>query len=223
MNRPSGVHVHLTAEELLELRVAVERDAPEFADRLDGSVEIEQVKLPWFPRHRILDVQSPVPFPARRVYVAVGTSRIRVLSRHIEHLHEVAAEDPPTGLDDEATAKLYAVECSGVAAAYGVGEFVIESFDEVPFYGQLKDDEQRVVDDLRARFADRIRPETRHHTARGWEFQSWLVAMSSLIERTLIVPLDGKLLRHDTMHAMYLPIPYGNHWGIRNGRLVPIG
>jgi hypothetical protein len=221
MTQPA--QIQLTAEELSRLKVAVDRDAPEFSDRLNRFLEVELIELPWFLQHRILDVQSPLPFPARRVYVAANARVIRVLSRHLEHLHEVAAEDPPTGLEDESNAKLYAVECNGLAMAYGVGEIAISSFDEIPFHQELDDKEQRTVDDLRARFADRIRPEDRSRTAQGWEFHSWVVAVSSLIERTLIVPPDGKLIRRDTKHAMYLPIPYGNHWGIRDGRLVPIG
>lgn len=222
MSESARTRVQLTVNELARLRAEVERDAPRFADRLNRFAEIEQVDLPWFRRYRILDVQSNVPFPAQRIYVAMG-SRTFVLSGHADHLREVAAEDPPTGLEDEMQAKNYAVECNGLAEAYPVGELVIESFDEIPFYKELGDSEQRVIDELRSRFATRIRPEDRTHTDRGWVFHSWLIAMSGLIERTLIVPPDGKLLRNDTMHATHMPVPFGNHWGMRNGRLVPIG
>jgi hypothetical protein len=223
MTPPASPHVQLTPEQHAAMRVAIDRDAPWFADRLNRFTEIERVELPWFARHQILDVQSPVPFPARRVYVAVGAGGVRVLSQHLENLHAIAADDPPSGLDDAGNAALYASECNGLAAAYGVGELRIETFGEIPFYAPRKDAEQRVVDDLRARFEERIGPETRTRTAGGWQFQSWLIAVSSLIERTILVPPDGKLVRTDTMHASYLPIPYGNHWGLRDGRLVPIG
>src|SRR5262245_37325732 len=127
MTQPA--QVQLTAEELSKLKVAVDRDAPEFSHRLNSVLEVEQAELPWVRQHRILDVQSPWPIPARRVYVAAGAHGIHVLSRHLEHLHEVAAEDPPTGLEEEANATLYAVECNGLTEAYGAGEMGIESFN----------------------------------------------------------------------------------------------
>jgi hypothetical protein len=223
MIEPPRTPIRLTTDELSRLQVEVNRDAPQFADRLDRFLEVEQLALPWFRKHRILDLRANLPFPARRIYVAAGAARMRVLTGHLENLRAVAAADPPAELGDEASAKDYAVHCNGLAAAYPVGELAIASFDEIPFVAQPDERRQQTIDDLRARFAARIHAEERARTDEGWTFHSWLVASSSLIERTLIVPPDGAMVRRDTVHAAHLPVPYGTHWGMRNGRLVPIG
>src|SRR5687768_5893477 len=91
--------IELTPDELARLRTATERDAHAFVDRLSGRLDVERIEQPWFRRFRILEIDSPVPFPARRLHVAVSDTELLVLTGRLQHLQQVAADDPPSGLD----------------------------------------------------------------------------------------------------------------------------
>jgi hypothetical protein len=224
MLRLSRAKIQLSPAELGPLRAAVERDAPEFAHRLANPIEVDRLEQPWFRRHRVLDVQSAVPFPARRLHVAVGPDgAVRVLTARLANLQAVAADDPPLDLDDEENAEAYAAYGNAWTSAHALGELKLGSFGEIPWHASLDEGQRRVIEEVRARWGASIQPETRRRGPDGWAFHSWWLAMGKLIERELVVPRDGRLRRTDQVHAAELPVPPGNHWQFVNGRLLPVG
>jgi len=214
--------VQLTPAEQAQLRAAALRDAPEFAHRLASPLDIDRLEQPWFRQHRVLEIASSVPFPPRRLHVAAGDGRMRVLTAHIENLRAVAADDRPGGLEAEQAAADYAEHANFWTATHALGELKIGSFDEIPWFASLDDQQRGAIEDLRSRFGQSIRPEQRSR-GDGWVFRSWWVAMRQLIERELVVPPDGQLRRTDEVRAADMPVPAGSHWGFVNGRFVPIG
>src|SRR6266545_1559363 len=151
--------VQLTPAEQAQLRAAVERDASEFAHRLAHPLEVDRLEQPWFRRHRILDVQSAIPFPARRLHVVAGGTDMRVLTAHLEHLQRTAASDPPLDLDDEENAAAYAAYGNAWTRVHVLGELAISSFAEIPWHDDLDDAQRRTIEELAARWGEAIRPE----------------------------------------------------------------
>jgi hypothetical protein len=222
--RLPSTRVELSPARRAALRVAVAREARPFAHRLDRPIDIERREQPWFRRHEVFDVQSPVPFPAMRLYVAVtGDDDVRVLTARLANLHRVAAADPPPGLDDPERAEDYAVFANAWTCESALGELKIADIDDVPWPDGLGREALAEVRELRRRFAAAVGPQERRRTADGWAFRSWWVAMRRLVERELVVPPDGRLRRTDTVHAVDMPLPAGRLWKVVAGRLIPIG
>jgi len=215
--------ITLSPVEQAQLEGAVHEDAASFIDRLGGPLKIERIEQPWFRRHRILEVGSPMPMPARRVFVAAFEGGMKVLNAHLEHLQRVAAHDPPPQLDDEANAAAYATYGNAWTRTYANGELKIGTFSDIPWYPNLGPEEQARVDELGARLGDAITPEQHRRTDEGWVIRTWWVAHRRLIEREIVVPLDGQLRRDDTIHAEDLPLPPGHQWRMVNGRYLPVG
>ncbi|HEU4425811.1 MAG TPA: hypothetical protein VFR67_25010 [Pilimelia sp.] len=217
----SRTRIALTATEHASLRAAVERDAPALAGRIDDPVDIDRLEQPWFRHRRILDVQSPVPFLARRIHVALDPAgQALVLTRKLEHLQQVAAADPPPGLDAAEEAATYATYASAWTRESPLGELKLSSFADIPWPSAL---DPATVEALRDRWGDAIQPETRNRLAGGWLFRSWWLVTRRLVERELLVPPDGRLQRTDIVNAEQLPVPLGNYWQLVNGRLIPVG
>ncbi len=215
--------ITLTPAELALLRTAVERDAAEFAPRLASPLGFDRLDQPWFRKHRILDVSSAVPFPARRVHVAAFDGGMRVLTAHLEHLHQVAAHDPPLDLDDQTKAVAYATYGNAWTRTYALGELKIGTFSDIPWFASLDETQQTQIDQLARQFGDAVKPEQQQRGEDGWVIRAWWIAHRRLIERELVVPRDGQLRRTDVIHAEDLPLPPGNQWRFVNGRLIPVG
>jgi hypothetical protein len=215
--------ITLSPQEQQQLERAVREDAAAFVDRLAGPLEIERIEQPWFRRHRILEIGSPIPFPARRVYVAVYGGGVTVLSSHLEHLQRVAAHDPPFDLDDETNAVAYATYGNAWTRVYANGELKIGTFSDIPWHANLGPEEQTRVDELGQRLGGAIAPEQHRQTDAGWVIRTWWVAHRMLIEREVVVPLDGQLKRNDIIHAEDLPLPSGQVWRMVHGRYLPVG
>lgn len=215
--------ITLSPAELRHLRSAVERDASELEHRLSHPIEVDRYEQPFFRRHRILEISSAIPFPARSITVAAWDGGMHVLSANLEHLQGVAAHDPPLDLDDETRAAGYARHGQGWTSDYALGELRIGTFSDIPWLASLDDAQEAVISDLAARLGDAITVEQRRRVAEGWSFRAWWLAHRCLIERELVVPLDGTLRRNDTIHARDLPVPAGNHWRFVNGRYLPVG
>jgi hypothetical protein len=214
--------ITLSNAELAHLRAAVARDAPEFEHRLSHPLEVDRYDQPFFRRHRILEISSAMPFPARGITVAAWDGGMHVLTANLEHLQTVASHDTPLDLGDEARAAGYAKHCQGWTSDYALGELQIGTFSDIPWLASLDDAQEKEIADLAARLGDAIRPEERRRVGDGWSFRAWWLARRRLIERELVVPRDGKLRRDDTIHAQDLPVPAGNHWGFVGGRYVPV-
>jgi hypothetical protein len=217
------ITITLSADELAQLRAAVERDASEFEQRLANPLTVQRLEQPWFRKHRILDVASAVPFPARRVHVAAWDGGMRVLTAHLENLQAVAEHDPPLDLDDETKAAAYATYGNAWTRIYALGELKIGTFSDIPWFADLDAAQEALVAELAGKLGDAIAPEQHERIAEGWRIRSWWVAHRRLIERELVVPRDGRLRRTDTIHAEDLPLPAGNQWRHVNGRFVPVG
>lgn len=215
--------IALSPQEQDQMEAAVREDAPSFADRLGGDLKIERIEQPWFRRHRILDISSAMPFPARRIFVAVWDGGVAVLSARIDHLRRVAAHDPPLDLDDEQKAADYATFGNAWTREYANGELAIGTYSDIPWYPKLAPEEQARVDELGARIAASIAPEQHRRTDEGWVIRTWWLAHRRLIEREIVVPRDGQLRRTDTIHADELPVPPGHQWRMVNGRYLPVG
>ncbi len=215
--------ITLSSEELTQLAAVVDADAPSFASRLGGPLKVERIEQPWFRRHRILEIGSPMPYPARKIHVAAYDGGISVLTARLAHFQTVAAHDPPLDLDDEDKAAAYASSGNAWTREYANGELKIGTFSDIPWYPGLDAVQQKLVDDLAARVADAIAPEQHRRGDDGWIVRSWWVAHRRLIERELTVPRDGQLRRNDTIHAEDLPLPPGNQWRFVNGRYLPVG
>jgi len=213
----------LSPTQLTRLREAAERDAHAFVDRLSGPIDVHEITQPWLRRHRVLEIGSAAPFPARALFVVVNDREIRVLNARLENLQRAAAEDPPLRMEREDNAADYAAYGHAWTTPAAMGELRIESFDEIPWHARLDDKSRQQIDELRARFGDAIRPEERKQTSEGWHFRSWWIATRQLIERELIVEANGQLRRIDQVHAEYLPLPPGRHWKLVDGRLIPAG
>jgi hypothetical protein len=215
--------ITLSPQEQDQLEAAVRADAASFLDRLAGNLKIERIEQPWFRRHRIVEVASPMPMPARRLFVAFYDGGVSVLNARIDHLQRVAAHDPPLNLDDEANAAAYATYGNAWTRVYANGELKIGTFSDIPWHANLGADEQARVDELGKRVGDAIAPEQHRRTDGGWVIRTWWVAHRMLIEREITVPLDGQLTRNDTIHAEDLPLPAGQVWRMVNGRYLPVG
>jgi hypothetical protein len=215
--------ISLTPTELSRLRAAAERDAHAFVDRLQGPIEVEQVEQPWFRRHRILEVASAAPFPARSLDVATADGEFLVLNARIDHLQHIAAADPPAGMDRLENAAPYAVYGNGWTSTSAMGEVRIDSFDQIPWQASLDDAQRARIEALRQRWSAEIRPETSEHSAAGWRFRHWCIATRQLVERELLVEPSGQLRRTERFHEQYLPVPPGRYWRLVQGRLIPVG
>jgi hypothetical protein len=216
--------ITLTPTELSRLRAAAERDAHAFVDRLQGPIDVEQVEQPWFRTHRILEIGSGAPFPARGLDVAItADGEVLILTARIEHLQRVAAADPPAGMDRLENAAPYALYGNGWTSTSAMGEVRIDGFDDIPWQASLDDAQRARIEELRQRWSAEIQPETSEQTAAGWRFRHWCVATRQLIERELVVAPDGQLRRTERVHEQYLPVPPGRYWRLVKGRLVPVG
>lgn len=215
--------VQLTPAELARLRAAAERDAHAFVDRLAGPIEVEQVDQPWFRRHRVLEIQSGAPFPARALNVIANDGELLILNARIDHLQQAAAADPPAGMDRLDNAAAYAAYGNGWTSTSAMGEVRLDAFDDIPWQASLDDAQRARIDELRQRWSAAIRPETSEPSADGWRFRHWCIATRQLIERELVVAPDGQLRRTEHVHEQYLPVPPGRYWRFVKGRLVPVG
>jgi hypothetical protein len=216
--------VRLTPAEHAALRAAAERDAPAFAPRLDRPVDVVRLEQPWFRRHRVLELVSAAPPPDRRIHVAVGpTGTVLMFTAHIERLRQVAAEDPPPGLDERDAAADYATYGDFWTRVSALGELIVEAFDEIPWYPAPDAAQRERVALLRAAWAESITTQVCRRTDEGWSLRSWRLIERRLVERELVVPRDGQLRRRDATRATELPVPPGRYWKLVNGRGVPAG
>ena len=171
----------------------------------------------------MVEVQSALPSPSLGLCVVFTPGgECRVLRGHPEVLAQMAAADPPDLLTGENQARAYATYATAWTTDAQWGEMPVTSFDEIPWRTVLHAEERGAVDDLRARIGTRVRPATMEASAEGWRLRSWVVSESRVIEREVLVPADGRLVRVDTVHGDKLPIPPGRVWGIVGGRLVPV-
>ncbi|HIA04750.1 MAG TPA: hypothetical protein EYN66_23130 [Myxococcales bacterium] len=100
---------------------------------------------------------------------------------------------------------------------------LIQEFDEIPFLDDLDPIEQVLIDDLKDAVESMIRPLHMEEYDDGFIMVKWLLSEQRLICRALEITFGGEVARTDEIFDSTLPVSAGHYWGMRNGRLVPIG
>lgn len=215
--------VRLSPAELDALRAAVAHERPPFSSRLAGPLNVTEIGQPFFARHRVLEVASPMPMPATKIYAIVGPAGTHVLSTHLDNFVSAAAHDPPPNLASADVARPYANLGDAWTSDNEWGDFLVQSFAEIPWKSKLTEEEQAKVKALEAQLGGAITPLGLHAEGDGHVLSKWVVANRRLVARRLIVPHNGLLQRHDEVRAEELPVHPGRLWGFADGRLVPTG
>mgnify|MGYP000876621814 CR=1 FL=1 len=214
----------LAPAELDALRRAVEKERPTFAHRLAGNLQVNELGQPFFRQHRILEINSPLPFPAAKIHaIASNDGAVHVLTGHIENLAAAAQSDPPPHLDDADTARAYANLGDSWTTESEFGDFLVQSFAEIPWKPRLTDEERARVADLQSNAGAAIKSLALTPENDGFTLSKWVISNRRLISRRLHIPKDGRLRRDDDIRAAEIPVFSGRTWGFVNGRLVPTG
>lgn len=217
--------IALTPSEDRSLRELIAGEVPDLAVALEHGYAVDRMEQPWFRGFNVLDVQLLGAAPRRRFYVAVelgGGRRMSLLSGRLAALHHMAAIDPPLCLDLELLAAPYAIYASAWTCEQPLGEVSLARFEDLPWRPELSADERTRVEVLRLRFAARLSAERRWHTPQGWHVHGWWLSAQTLLERELVVPPSGKLVRVDTAQAIELPVATGAAWDVVDGRPRPV-
>jgi hypothetical protein len=217
--QPRTLHrVHLK-----ELERAIARDQPSLVPRIQG-MQLDDIKQPFFDA-RILEATFAVPTPSHRLYVAwpYAPERFLVLTGHIEHLNEVAAGDPPDGLDEPKYAAEYMRSADAWTTASTVRELSIASLEDIPWWEHLGDDQRAQIDDVKNNLGPAIAEQGLVMALPRYKLRRWVLVGQALVERVLMVSTTGQFVRQETVHRRGLPVPSGRIWGHKNGRFVPVG
>ncbi len=198
---------------------------PWFAERAAGSVTAELITQPFFSYHRVVEILSHVPHPAQSVHVAfLPSGQVCVLTANLAGLCGMAMVDPPRILSDEQTALAYANMADyWTTDNTAHGELLLGSLDDVPWHDDLDEVDQMVVESLRETVAADIALPRAERQGNVWVVVKWVLTAARLYRRTLMVYQDGQVARHDELLDQELPVPPGQHWGMVDGRLVPVG
>ncbi len=214
----------LSLTQLAWLRELVARERPSFAARLHGPVIVNELRQPFFTRHRVLQLQSPSPMPALALFVAVASDgQPLVLSGHPDNLRAIARVDRPKGLGDPAVARAYGHIAGEWTRASDLPELMISSVDEIPWHRELSPAEEASVARLRETHGKAIHPQRLEPTEQGWRLTLWVVSESRLVRRQLDIPVTGELRREDQVVVAALAVPPGRFWAIVGDRFVPVG
>lgn len=205
------------------LAAVVKTEQPDFAPRLPG-IETAIVEQPFFARTAILDVTSPLPTPSRRLYMASPKpGEFHVLTGHIEHFNQVAAAELPEGLEDPPLAREYLFYADAWTTAFTGRELALSSVDDIPWWESLDDAQQAEVDEVKRTFGSKIQPMALYMAFPRYGLRRWVLVGQTLVERVLTVSMAGQFTRAETVHRRGLPVPPGRIWGLKGGRLVPMG
>ena len=209
----------LSPPDLDALRAAIARELPDFTARLNQAMLVE-IEQPFFLHTRIIEINSPLPAPARIVYCArMADGNIAVLSGRPEALRVLCKSDPPAC--DHREAALVLANVIAVWIVDALGELRIASFGEIPWRTELTDAERARVDALRASHAARIAAPDLEAVEGGFALRYWSVARSRLIRRSIRIATGTVEVTSEVVAE--LPVPPGRVWSMVDGRLIPIG
>jgi hypothetical protein len=216
------VSVSLAAQEWEAVETVAQRDEPEFAEGLAHGVEVDLITQPFFPRHRVIEVKTLVP--AQRVHmVLTEDGHAMMLSGRLPVFNSVVAKDPPPLIGEQGTARIYGNLCDFWTRESRLGELPIDHFGDIPFLEDLDPIEQQLMDDLEEAVGSLIGPLHMEEYEDGFLMVKWLVSEQRLICRVLEITYGGEVARTEEVFDNMLPVHAGNYWGMRDGRLVPIG
>ena len=223
------VPLSLSVHELATLRRVAAPVVPSFDSRFDREVEVRLLNQPWFERHRLLEVASPSPLPARRAHFAVGDHATLCLSGatpgkhgHVQ-LDRLLDADPPAPIDTAQRALDYAVFVDFVTCRSELGELILSRFEDIPLFPQLDDIESALMSGLQEDLDGAIRPPDVQPAEGGWVVEKWVLTAGALLRRECYVGTDGRFRTEETVIDESMPVPHGRVWGFSNGRLVPVG
>ena len=223
------VPLSLSEHELATLRRAAASVVPSFDVRFDREVEVRLLNQPWFERHRLLEVASPSPLPARRIHFAVSDHATLCLSGgtpgpagHAQ-LDRLLDADPPEPIDTAQRGLDYALFVDFVTSRSELGELILSRFEDIPLFASLDDIESALVDGLREDLDGAIRPPDVRRADGGWLVEKWVLTAGALVRRQCHVGTDGRFSTEETVLDESMPVPHGRVWGFSNGRLVPVG
>ena len=218
--------LELGPHDLAALQQGVSAQLPWFASRAAAGVTAELITQPFFAYHRVVEIMSLVPHPARSVHVAfLPTGQVCVLTANLAGFCGMAAVDAPRApLADARTVLIYANLADHWTCENSVpGELLLNSLDEVPWHPELDEVDQLVVETLQETVADHVAPPRAELHGGIWRVHKWVLTNATLIHRRLDVQPNGQVARHDELMDRELPVPSGQHWGMVQGRLVPVG
>lgn len=216
----------LTALQLEAIKASARQRVPSFVSRLDGILDVLVEPQTWFPRHHIVEIQSPVPFPARRIHAALGADgEDRVLTGAAGNLAAVVASDPPAPFLSTDEILQYALTCDFWTMDHELGELTLRAFDDIPWVTDVPEWERVLIESLEATVGPDIRAPAvyRNDDGTGFLVERWILAECALIRRDLGVGRDGAFSRVDTVFGRDLAVPAGRVWRVVGGRLIPVG
>jgi len=217
--------IRLSPAELLALKGAVGFQLPQFGPRVSaGDIRLSLMHQPWFVRHRIVEIESPGTFPAYQVHCAFDTAgQCGILTGNLVVLNAVVTADPPPRLAAADDAVVYANLIDHWTTESRLGELLIHSLDEIPWFEELDPVEEMLIEDLGEQVGHLMGPLKVRAEGTGFVVEKWLLIACQLIYRELHVSADGHVERRDKVVDTELPCPKGEMWGMVDGRLVPTG
>src|SRR5579871_529340 len=203
--------VTLSPEEARRLDEALAAESPKFVHAARGPLTVLLLEQPFFKRHKLLVAQSPMAFPAQQVHAVVSPfGEVHVLTGHLEHLQRAAENERPIGLDGDELARAYANVVDFWTTESELGELLVESFDDIPFFPHPTPVERARIDVARAKASARVQPPSLARIESGHLLTKWVVANKRLLKRELVVPVDGRVRRTDEIVLDELPVHAGN-------------
>jgi len=200
--------IQIDPDVMERVKAACAAEWPAFLPRFGGWLQCYERVQPWWRRHRLVEVHSPMPMPAVGLPVVfVPGGAIRVLRGHLEHVVEMARTDPPKNLDLPSHARAYATFCGELTTDAQWGELPVDSFDQIPFRTSLSPAERDQIHALRVKHAADIHAPKLEKTAAGFVLEAWMVSRSRLIHRKIVVPRSGQLTREERVLADPIPVP----------------
>ncbi|HEU0033949.1 MAG TPA: hypothetical protein VFQ53_25145 [Kofleriaceae bacterium] len=153
----------------------------------------------FFARHCVAEID----LGARTLHVALDDDgHVTVLTDHLDHLVQIAAADPPAGLDDLERARRYAQYADRVTEPSELRR--IEWFGAIRWRATLTDDERHYIEELRQ--LSRIDREVVEQLADRVLVKTWGIADRALVHRVLTVFPTGEVRREDAVIGHDLPI-----------------
>ncbi len=216
--------VYLPDEDLAALRACVRDNYPSFLGRFDARPEIRELGQPYFGRHRVLELASAMPLPARRLHLALSEwGEVLPLSGRAARFQALCRADPPPPINAAGVALDYALFADFVTTEGELGELTLHRFSDIPFHAELDRTDRIIRESVRDTVGEQIGSPVATESEGGWTVIKWVVSEGALIRRELTVGRDGAFRRANDVLEPELPVPLGRIWGVVDGRVVPVG